>query len=229
MTQPAYDEYPKIHVAVDCVIFTYDEEQLKVLLYPRNIEPRKGDWSLMGGFVGDRESLEDAARRVLQQTVGLSNIFMEQVHGFSKPNREPDERVISMAFYALISNDLHNRELVEEHSGEWYPITKLPPLIFDHREMINAALQRLQYKASYELIGRELLPERFTLTQMNNLYNAIFQRTFDQGNFRKKIASLKVLIQTPYKDTSTSKKGAYLYVFPHNYVASDCRIVNNKL
>ena len=150
---------------------------------------------------------------------------MEQVHGFSKPNREPDERVISVAFYALICNDKHNRELVEEHKGEWYSITNLPTLIFDHHEMITAALQRLQHKASCELIGRDLLPEKFTLTQMNNLYNAIFQRTFDQGNFRKKIASLKVLIQTPYKDTSTSKKGAYLYVFPHNYVAPDCRIV----
>ena len=225
MTQANYNDYPKIHVAVDCVIFTYDDEQLKVLLYPRNIEPCKGDWSLMGGFVGDRESLEDAARRVLRQTVGLNDIFMEQVHGFSNPNREPNDRVISMAFDALICNDKHSRELVEEHKGEWYPITQLPPLIFDHNEMISCALQRLQYKASCELVGRDLLPEKFTLTQLNNLYNAIFQRTFDQGNFRKKIASLKVLIQTPDKDTSTSKKGAFLYVFPHNYVATESRIV----
>lgn len=225
MTQTTYDDYPKIHVAVDCVIFTYDDEQLKVLLYPRNIEPCKGDWSLMGGFVADDESFEDAAMRVLRQTVGLNDIFMEQVHGFSNPSREPNTRVISMAFYALICNDKHNRELVEKHKGEWYPITKLPPLIFDHKEMITCALQRLQQKASYELVGRDLLPEKFTLTQLNNLYNAVFQRTFDQGNFRKKIASLKVLIQTPDKDTSSSRRGAYFYVFPRNYVATDRRII----
>lgn len=226
MEQTTYNSFPKIHVAVDCVIFTYDEDQLKVLLYPRNIEPCKGDWSLMGGFVGDRESLEDAARRVLQQTVGLSNIFMEQVQGFSHPDREPNERVISMAFYALIRNDEHNRELVEAHKGEWFPVTKLPMLIFDHKDMINIALRRLQAKAGHEIVGRELLPDKFTLTQLNNLYNAIFQRTFDPGNFRKKIVSLHVLIQTPDKDTSSSKKGAFFYIFPHNYEPKDfCRIV----
>lgn len=221
MTQATYDDYPKIHIAVDCVIFTYDEDKLKVLLYPRNIEPCKGDWSLMGGFVGDNESLEDAAHRVLLQTVGLNDIFMEQVHAFSKPAREPNERVISMAFYALIRNDKHNHELVQEHKGEWWPITQLPKLIFDHKEMINIALNRLQHKASHELIGHDLLPEKFTLTQLNNLYNAVFQRTFDSGNFRKKIASLKVLMQTPDKDTSSSKKGAYLYKFPRNYIHID--------
>ena len=226
MAKTRYTGYPKIHVAVDCVIFTYDNGQLKVLLYPRNIEPRKGDWSLMGGFVGDRESLEDAARRVLEQTVGLRDIFMEQVSAFSQPDREPDERDISTAFYALIRNDIHNSELVEAHRGEWYPITELPPLIFDHNKMIDMALQRLQNKASHELIGRELLPRKFTLTQLNNLYNAVFQHTFDPGNFRKKIASLNVLLQTPDKDTVSSKKGAYFYVFPHDYEPKDfCRIV----
>ncbi len=213
MTHTLYDKYPKMHVAVDCVIFAYDNEQLKVLLYPRNIEPRKGAWSLMGGFVDAQESLEDAARRVLLQTVGLSNIFMEQVYAFSAPDREPDERVISMAFYALIRNDEHNHELVRRHKGEWWPITQLPNLIFDHKEMIGMALIRLQHKASRELTGCNLLPEQFTLTQLNNLYNAIFQREFDSGNFRKKILSLNVLHQTPYKDRHGSKKGAYLYTF----------------
>lgn len=221
MTQNLYDKFPKIHLAVDCVIFTYDDEQIKVLLYPRNIEPRKGDWSLMGGFIDTDESLEDAARRVLMQTVGLNDIFMEQVHVFSKPQREPDERVVSTAFYALICKDKHNHELIQSHEGEWWPITKLPPLIFDHKEMIEKALLKLQLKASHELIGHDLLSEKFTLTQLNNLYNAIFQRTFDTGNFRKKIASLKVLIQTPDKDTISSKKGAYLYKFPKNYIPID--------
>lgn len=226
MAKTIYKGYPKIHVAVDCVVFTYDNGQLKVLLYPRNIEPCKGDWSLMGGFVANQESLEDAARRVLLQTVGLHDIFLEQVAAFSQPDREPAERVISMAFYALICNDNHNRELVEEHNGEWFPITELPSLVFDHKNMIDIALQRLQYKASHELLGRELLPRKFTLTQLNNLYNAIFQHTFDPGNFRKKVASLNVLLQTADKDTVSSKKGAYFYVFPHNYEPKDyCQIV----
>lgn len=221
MVLTTYEQYPKMHIAVDCVIFSYDDNQLKVLLYPRNIEPRKGDWSLMGGFVDSDESLEDAVHRVLLQTVGLDDIFMEQVHAFSKPDREPDDRVISMAFYALIPNDKHNHELVQEHKGEWWPITQLPELIFDHKEMIANALTKLQHKASHEIIGHDLLPEKFTLTQLNNLYNAIFQRTFDSGNFRKKIASLNVLHQTPFKDTLCSKKGAYLYKFPKNYIPID--------
>ena len=144
MAKTIYTGYPKIHVAVDCVVFTYDNGQLKVLLYPRNLEPYKGDWSLMGGFVANQESLEDAARRVLLQTVGLHDIFLEQVAAFSQPDREPTERVISMAFYALICNDSHNSELVEAHKGEWFPITDLPLLVFDHKNMIDIALQRLQ-------------------------------------------------------------------------------------
>lgn len=213
-----YNNYPKFHIAVDCVIFTYDENQLKVLLYPRNIEPHKGDWSLMGGFVDNGESLEDAARRVLLQTVGLNDIFLEQVCGFSTPDREPDERVISMAFYALIPSDRHNRELTLTHMGQWWPISNLPPVIFDHNDMINCALSRLQQKASCELIGQDLLPERFTLTQLNNLYNAIFQRSFNQSNFRKKVTALKTLVQTADKDNSCSKKGAYLYMFPQKHI-----------
>jgi len=221
MTQKSYEKYPLFHVAVDCVIFTYDDNQLKVLLYPRNIEPQKGKWSLMGGFVDSGESLEDAARRVLLQTVGLDNIYLDQVYGFSKPDREPDEHVISMAFYALIRTNEHDHELVEAHNGRWWPIGELPELIFDHREMIDIATTRLQFRASHELIGRDLLPEQFTLTQLNNLYNAIFMRTFDSGNFRKKITSLRVLKQTPFKDTSTSKKGAYLFTFPEDYTPID--------
>jgi len=218
---PLYSEYPKVHIAVDCVIFTYIDEQLKVLLYPRNIEPRRGEWSLMGGFVGDNESLEIAARRVMLQTVGLADIFLEQVAGFSNPDREPDERVISIAFYALLSIDRHNRELVEAHNGEWFPVDGLPPLIFDHREMIESALTRFRYKASRDLVGKELLPEKFTIKQLNNLYDAIFQRSFDTSNFRKKVLSLGALLQTPDKETASSKKGAYFYKFKKDYIAKD--------
>jgi len=221
MTQKLYDRYPLFHVAVDCVIFTYDENQIKVLLYPRNIEPQKGKWSLMGGFVDSGESLEDAARRVLLQTVGLNDIYLDQVYAFSSPNREPEEHVISMAFYALVRIKEQDNALVAAHNGRWWPINRLPELIFDHSDMIDMAMTRLQFRASHELIGRDLLAHHFTLSQLNNLYNAIFMRTFDSGNFRKKIMSLNVLKQTPFKDNSTSKKGAYLYTFPDDYVPID--------
>ena len=213
MSQNSYIEHPKFHVAVDCVIFGYENDELKLLLYPRRFTPSKGDWSLMGGFVQETETLDDSSRRVLLQTVGLNNIYLEQVRGFSEPSRDPGARVISMAFYALIRIDEHDSKLASLHSGNWWPITKIPELVFDHNQMVHEALEKLQQKASYKLIGKELLPEQFTLTQLHNLYNAIFQKNFDAGNFRKKIASLNVLEKLALKDTSTSKRGAYYYRF----------------
>lgn len=207
---------PKYHVAVDCVIFGYDENELKLLLYPRRFEPSFHDWSLMGGFVQESESMDMAARRVLKLTVGLENIFLEQVGGFSEPNRDPGGRVISMAYYSLIRINEYDKDLVEERGGKWFSISSFPTLVFDHAEMVESALKKLQHKATYELIGIDLLPEFFTLTQLNNLYNAIFQRSFDAGNFRKKIASLKVLDRMAIKQTDTSKRGAFYFRFKEN-------------
>lgn len=210
----SYINHPTFYIAVDCVVFGYDNDGLKLLLYPRRFKPSKGDWSLMGGFVQDNESLEEAARRVLKLTVGLENIFLEQVGGYSDPSRDPGARVISMSFYALIRINEHDKTLVDKHGGMWCPvITKIQPLVFDHNKMVQDALVKLQKKASYNLIGKELLPEYFTLTQLNNLYNAIFQRNFDAGNFRKKLASLKVLKKMSTKETDTSKRGAFYYKF----------------
>ena len=208
-----YDEFVKHYVAVDCVIFGYEDDVLKLLLYPRSFEPSLGNWSLMGGFVRENESMDKAALRVLKQTVGLDKIYLEQVQGFSEPDRDPGGRVISMAYYALIRIDQHDKDLVRKHGAHWWPITELPPLIFDHTQMVTKALERLQRKASLDLVGKELLPDMFTLTQLHNLYNAIFQRQFDAGNFRKKIASVNLLERTLYKDTSGSKRGAFYYKF----------------
>ncbi len=222
----SYIIHPKYHVSVDCVIFGYEHDELKLLLYPRRFTPSEGEWSLMGGFVQENESLEMTSARVLKQTVGLENIFMEQVGGFSDPNRDPGDRVISMAFYALIRINEHDRELVNVNGARWWSITDAPPLIFDHSKMVQQALEKLQQIASYKLIGKELLPELFTLTQLHNLYNAIFQRNFDAGNFRKKLASLNVLERTAIKETSTSKRGAYLYRFtPQSDLILQPRIV----
>jgi ADP-ribose pyrophosphatase YjhB (NUDIX family) len=213
MRSEIYKNHPKHYVAVDCAIFGYEDAVLKLLLYPRAFEPAKGKWSLMGGFVQEDESLEDAARRVLLQTTGLYNIFLEKATAFSEPNRDPGSRVISMTFVALVRIDLHDKELVKESGAKWWPVTKLPELIFDHAAMVQNALDLLQQKALINLIGKELLPEKFTLTQLRNLYEAIFQKALDPGNFRKKILALEKIERLDEKNTAESKKGAFYYRF----------------
>ena len=206
-----YKVHPRHFVAIDCVILGYQDEEIKLLLYPRSFEPYKGKWSLLGGFVEENESGDEAAARILKQTTGLEQIFLEQVASFSEPNRDPEARVISLAYYALIRIDLHDEERVRENGAYWVPVRKLPQLIFDHQAMFEKALIRLQQKAGYSLIGLELLPEMFTLIQLRKLYEAIFQREFDPGNFRKKILSLGVLEKQKEKDASESRKGAFYY------------------
>jgi ADP-ribose pyrophosphatase YjhB (NUDIX family) len=206
-----YQIHPRYYVAVDCVILGYQDEEIKLLLYPRSFEPFKGNWSLLGGFVEENESADEAAARILKQTTGLEQIFLEQVASFSDPARDPEARVISLAYYALIRIDLHDEERVRENGAYWVPVRKLPQLIFDHQAMFEKALVKLQQKAGYSLIGLELLPEMFTLIQLRKLYEAIFQREFDPGNFRKKILSLGVLEKMNEKDVSESRKGAFYY------------------
>lgn len=212
-----YSKHSKQYIAVDCVIFGYEDETLKVLLYPRSFEPSVGQWSLLGGFVDEQEALGDAARRVLYNTTGLQNIYQEQVHAFSDPQRDPAGRVISVAYYALIRINQQDTELIKSHGGEWWPVSKLPVLIFDHSKMIKDSLSRLQLKASAELIGNELLGDTFSITQLKQLYEAIFQRSLDSGNFRKKVLSLGVLSNTGIKDKADSKKGAYLYKYQPSF------------
>jgi ADP-ribose pyrophosphatase YjhB (NUDIX family) len=206
-----YKTHPQHYVAVDCVILGYQDEEIKLLLYPRSFEPYKGKWSLLGGFVQDNESADEAAARILKQTTGLEQIFLEQVASFSEPNRDPEARVISLAYYALIRIDLHDEEKVKENGAYWVSISKLPNLIFDHQQMFEKSLVKLQQKAGYSLCGSELLPEMFTLIQLRKLYEAIFLHEFDPGNFRKKILSLGVLEKLSLKDASESRKGAFYY------------------
>ncbi|HKL34073.1 MAG TPA: NUDIX domain-containing protein [Tangfeifania sp.] len=213
-----YKQQSKFHVAVDCVIFGYEEGQLKLLLYPRAFEPVKGSWSLMGGFVRDNESADDAAYRVLKQTTGLDDIFLEQVAAFSDPEREIYERVISIAYFALIRIDRYKKSKAEEFGAKWWPINEVPGLIFDHEEMVKQALKKLQQKAGTSLVGSELLPRKFTLLQLRKLYEAIYQREFDPGNFRKKMLSLDVLEKMDQKNSTESKKGAYYYKVKANKV-----------
>jgi len=211
MNNHPYESHVLHYVAVDCVIFGYQDEELKVLLYPRAFEPSVGKWSLLGGFVKGDETLGDAARRILFSTTGLQNIYQEQVYAFSKIDRDPAGRVISVAYYALIRINQQDNDLVREHGAQWWPVSRLPELIFDHRDMVDKSLKILQSRAGSEIIGEELLGHRFTLTNLKKLYEAIYQWDIDAGNFRKKILSLGVLHNTGVKDKSESKKGSFLY------------------
>lgn len=210
-----YEKYEDVKrlLSVDCVIFGYEKEQLKLLLFKRIIEPARGEWSLIGGWIKEDESAEDAAMRVLTYITGLKDIYLEQVKVFSKPDRDPGGNVLTVVFNALIRIEKHSNDLIKEYGARWFPISEVPKLIFDHDEMLKDAFEKLQLIATYNLIGRQLLPEKFTLTHLRQLYNEIFQKNFDPGNFRKKVLSLKLLERLEEKDMSESKKGAYYYKF----------------
>lgn len=208
-----YSHYPKHYIAVDCAIFGYELGELRLLLYPRGFEPRKGKWSLIGGFVGEEESAEDAAKRILFQTTGLTDVFLEQVGVFSDVDRDPEARVVSVTSVALVRLDRYDRDLVRKKGAQWWPVTEIPELIFDHALMVRKSLESIQNRASSTLLGQELLPDKFTLTQLRTLYDTIFQRTFEPANFRKKVLSLNVLKRLNIKNTTESKKGAFYYQF----------------
>ena len=174
-----YNINPKFYVSVDCIIFGFDEGELKLLLLKRNFEPAMGKWSLMGGFVQEDESVDAAAKRVLAELTGLENVYMEQVGTFGDLERDPGERVISVAYYALVNVNEYDRELVQQHNAHWTKIDELPQLIFDHPIMISKARELMKHKASYNPIGFNLLPELFTLTQLQNLYEAIYGVSYD--------------------------------------------------
>lgn len=208
-----YENHDHLLVALDCIIFGFDRNELKLLLIKRDFEPEKGNWSLMGGFLRKEESLNEAAGRILNNLTGLQNIYLEQLHAFGEVDRDPVERTISVAYYALIDVHSHDKELVEQHSASWFPINKIPDLIFDHEDMVEAALKRLRYKASHQPVGFELLPEKFTLPELQKLYEGIYDTELDKRNFRRRILSMDVLVKTDEKQKKYSKKGAYLYQF----------------
>jgi ADP-ribose pyrophosphatase YjhB (NUDIX family) len=216
-------------LAIDCIIFGFDQQQLQLLLIHRNFEPAKGNWSLMGGFLNGEESINEGAKRILYQLTGLEDIFLEQVYTFGEVNRDPVERVISVCFFALIKIEDYDAELGERHDAHWVPVQDRPKLIFDHEQMVEVALDRLRRQASYQPIGFELLPEKFTMKQLQVLYSAIYDRSFDEGNFSKKMLSLGILVKTDEKRRGGSKKGSFLYAFDqtlyHNVKKKGFRII----
>lgn len=208
-----YSEHPKFHMALDCIIFGFDKGELKLLIHKRRFEPAKGHWSLFGGFLKEDDSLEDAANRILRELTGLEKIYMEELQTFGAIERDPAERVISVAYYALIPAHKYSEAYSKQYGATWVSINDLPPLIMDHDVMVEKGLTRLQWRASIQPIGFRLLPREFTIPQLQLLYEAIYQSKLDKRNFRKKIISMDVLIKLEEKDKIHSRKGAFLYRF----------------
>lgn len=208
-----YSTADKVLLAVDCIIFGFDNEGLKILLIKRDFEPEKGKLSLIGGFLKKDEVLNSAAIRILNRYTGLQDIYMEQLYAFSEIDRDPVERTISVAYYALINIENHNEELIQNYHAQWYSVSNIPKLIFDHDKMVAHAIRRLRYSTSIKPIGFELLPEKFTMLQLQKLYESILSKELDKRNFISKINSLDILIKLEEKDMMSSRKGSYLYTF----------------
>src|SRR6266581_7179909 len=193
-------QYPRAALTVDCVVFGFDEGELKVLLIERALDPFKGRWALPGGFVRVDETLDDAARRELEEEAGLKNVFLEQLYTFGEVERDPRERVVSVAYYALVKLSEHEaRAATDAANAEWFPVSKTPKLAFDHADILATALARLKGKVRYQPIGFELLPPKFTLSHLQQLYEAVLETVLDKRNFRKKVLSFDLLV--PLKET----------------------------
>jgi len=208
------NRYPgetRILVAVDCIIFGFDGNDIKLLLVQRGLKPEKGKWSLMGGFLQVGESPEQAANRILKQLTGLEGVYMEQMKAFGEPDRDPVERTLSIAYFALIDIHQYEKQLSNEYHPEWFHVKKMPDLIFDHKKMVEIAKRQLRYKAALHPILFELLPAKFTIPQLQILYEGIYDTTFDNRNFSRKVLSTELLIKQKEKDKANSKKGAFYY------------------
>ncbi len=207
-------DYPRPAVTVDCVIFGFDKNQLKVLLTKRAIEPFLGKWAFPGGFIQEDENADDCALRKLQEEAGLKDIFLEQLYTFSDLARDPRGRVISIAYYALVRPDAYTLEAgVDIDAVQWFGIDEKLDLAFDHKQILNTAIQRLRGKIRYQPIGFELLPKQFTLPDLHNLYETVLQRSIDRGNFRKKILSMGLLIDHSDKQKDRRARAAKIYSF----------------
>ena len=208
-----YNAHSKLWVSVDCIVFGFDENRLKVLIGRRQMDPGRGEWSLYGGFVGEDESLDDAASRVLYSLTGLRNRYMRQIGAYGNVNRDPGDRVVSVTYYAFISVNDYDNKLLQKHNVEWVDINDMPQMYSDHNTMVDDALQIIRRKISTAPIGFNLLPSLFTLTQLQKLYEAILNTELDKRNFRKRIKEMDFIEKTELKDKLSSKRGAFYYRF----------------
>lgn len=207
-------EYARPSVTVDGVIFGLDDDGLKILLVQRDADPFAGCWALPGGFVEMDESLDQAAQRELQEETGVSNVFLEQLYTFGQVDRDPRTRVITVAYYALVNLKDHQVEAATDaRAAGWFELDDLPPLAFDHDQILQMAQARLQGKVRYQPIGFELLPEKFSLRQLQRMYETVLGRTLDKRNFRKKALGLGVLEDLNEVERDVSHRAARLYRF----------------
>lgn len=206
-----YQHSSRILVAVDCIIFGFDGETLKLLLIKRNFEPELGNWSLMGGFLDADEDLHAAAVRILYNLTGIHNPYLEQLHTFSAVQRDPVERTISVGYYSLLNIDDQDPMALKEHNAHWIDLSSRPNLIFDHDSMVETALRQLRYKAALYPVGFELLPEKFTLSQLQKLYEAIYKVKLDRRNFSRKILTTEILRGTGEMNPASVTKKGQLY------------------
>jgi len=208
-----YEGYTKVLVSVDCIIFGFDEGKLKILIGRRKYNPGRGEWSLYGGFVAADEDVDEAAKRTLYELAGMRHIYMKQVGAFGKVDRDPGERVISIAYYALINVSEYDENLRLEHGLEWVDVDNIPQLYSDHNEMVSKAHKLMQDKLKTEPVGFRLLPRLFTLTQLQRLYEVVYGAELDKRNFRKRVKDMDFIEKTELIDKKSSKRGAYLYRF----------------
>jgi 8-oxo-dGTP diphosphatase len=206
--------HPRAALTVDCVVFGLDDGALKVLLIQRDLEPFAGRWALPGGFVRLDETLEEAALRELREETGLDKVYLEQLYTFGAVDRDPRERVVTVAYYALVKLMDHRvQAATDARNAAWFAVDDLPKLAFDHDEVLQTALARLQGKVRYQPIGFELLPQKFTLTQLQGLYETILERELDKRNFRKKVLALDLLEELDEVEQDVAHRAARLYRF----------------
>jgi 8-oxo-dGTP diphosphatase len=207
-------EYPRPALTVDAVVFGLDDQDLKVLLVRRDLEPYVGKWALPGGFVRVGESLEDAVRRELQEETGISQVFLEQLYTFGSVDRDPRERVVTIAYYALVKLSDHRvKAATDARDAAWFAVTEATGLPFDHDRILATALERLRNKVRYQPIGFELLPPQFTLSQLQRLYETILEKPLDKRNFRKKILGMDFLVALDEVEKDVAHRAARLYRF----------------
>lgn len=211
-----YAHSDRMYVATDCIVFGFDSGDLRLLLFRRKIEPNIGKWSLIGSLVKLEEDVDDAAIRVLREFTGLDNVFFEQAKTYGKANRDNGYRCVSVVQYALIPLDDYDKKFVEKHGAFWYPIKELPDLVLDHMQMINDTFAVIRRKARNQPIGFELLPGKFSIQQLQRLYEAIYQRDLDSEDFKKKILSFNGLLKLVEDSRKNSSKGDALYQFDYD-------------
>ena len=215
-----YSKPTRLLLAVDCIIFGFDGVELKVLLIKRSFNPAKDNWSLMGGFIQANESIDQAANRILKELTGIEGVYLEQLYTFGDPQRDPIERTASVCHFALVDIHKYETQLNNDYHAEWFPLKKFPKLIFDHNEMVEIAAKRLRYKAAFHPILFELLPDRFTLPQLQLLYENVYNTSIDKRNFSKRVLATGLLIKLAEKDKAGSKRGAFYYrLDTQNYYA----------